>query len=250
MICVVDSCEKEARTSGLCSGHYHRLKRYGDPLHVPPPRPVSKCSIDGCDGDVSGQGYCRKHYARFRRHGDPLAGGIDYGAANKFVLETAQRSCVPDCITWPFGKNSDGRGRVNIGGISMNADVAILIAAKGEKPTPKHECCHSCGNGHLGCVNPDHMYWGTRKENVADAIAHGTSYTLHVPIGETHPSAKYEDDLIDTAMRRLKNGERPSLVARSLGISSSYIYELSNGKSKRAQVWLAANDNKNVQAAA
>lgn len=177
-VCSVVGCKKEARSAGMCSGHYHRLQRYGDPEHVPPPRQPSICSVDGCDAQVGrtgGKGYCRKHYKRFRTHGNPLGGGIDYGSANKFVQEASLKSDVEECIIWPFGKNSEGRGRVNIGGNPQNADVAVLTAAKGEKPTPWHECCHSCGNGHLGCVNPLHMYWGTRKENVADAIAHGTA---------------------------------------------------------------------------
>ncbi|WP_146198909.1 hypothetical protein [Falsochrobactrum shanghaiense] len=216
-------------------------------------RKISVCAVDGCEnpvGRTGGQGYCRKHYARLLRHGDPLGGGIDYGAANKFVRDTALLQDVDECIAWPFGKNAEGRGRVRVAGKSINADVAVLIAAKGDKPTPKHECCHSCGNGHLGCVNPSHMYWGTRKENVADAIAHGTSYTLHVPTGEAHHCAKYSDILIDTVMRRLQNGERPSRVARDMGIPSSYIYSLAGGRVKRAQAWLAANDNKSMQATA
>lgn len=250
IICSVDGCDKEGKSAGMCSSHYHRLKRYGDPLHVPPPRPVSKCSIEGCEGDVRGQGYCRKHYARLRRHGDPLAGGIDYGSANRFVEDTAKKAGVTECIIWPFGKNSEGRGRVRIDGKSQNADVAVLTAAKGNKPTRKHECCHSCGNGHLGCVNPDHMYWGTRKENVADAIAHGTAYALHVPIGETHHCAKYSDAVIDEAMRRMKCGDAPASVARDLGIGRSYIYSLSSGRAVRAAAWLAANDNHKQEIAA
>lgn len=33
------------------------------------------------------------------------------------------------------------------------------------------DLCHACHNG--GCSNPRHMYWGTRKENVADARSQG-----------------------------------------------------------------------------
>ena len=209
-------------------------------------RPISICSVEGCEspvGRTGGRGFCSKHYKRFRAHGDPVGGGIDYGSANKFVREAAASVDATECINWPYGKNAEGRGRVNIGGNPMNADVAVLTFAKGKKPTPKHECCHSCGNGHLGCVNPSHMYWGTRKENVADAIAHGTSYTLHVPVGEGHHCAKYSDATIDAAMRRLTSGDRRSVVASELGISSSYVYILSSGRSKRAKAWLAANDD-------
>lgn len=37
------------------------------------------------------------------------------------------------------------------------------------------DLCHACGNGK--CSNPRHLYWGTRKENVHDAIVHGTFKT-------------------------------------------------------------------------
>lgn len=32
--------------------------------------------------------------------------------------------------------------------------------------------CHACNNDK--CSNPLHLYWGTHKENTADAIKHGT----------------------------------------------------------------------------
>jgi len=31
---------------------------------------------------------------------------------------------------------------------------------------------HSCGNGHLGCVNPKHLYWGDASQNAKDAAKH------------------------------------------------------------------------------
>lgn len=37
---------------------------------------------------------------------------------------------------------------------------------------PKIDLCHACGNGK--CSNPKHLYWGTRSENVRDAMEHGT----------------------------------------------------------------------------
>jgi len=44
MTCAVDGCEKHAARRGMCSMHYYRWKKYGDPLVVctqgPPATPV------------------------------------------------------------------------------------------------------------------------------------------------------------------------------------------------------------------
>ena len=40
----------------------------------------------------------------------------------------------------------------------------------------KYLLCHACGNGK--CSNPKHLYWGSSKENVEDAIQHGTFYDV------------------------------------------------------------------------
>lgn len=255
MKCSVDDCQKDEQTAGLCSGHYHRLKRYGDPCHIPPPRPISKCSIEGCDGDVAGKGYCRKHYKRLRAHGDPLGGGINHGDAQAFAVTASEWVDEVECLPWPYGKNANGYGRINWQGTSTNVHSVVNELAHGERPSTAHETCHKCGNGHLGCVNPHHLYWGTRKENVADARDHGTSYTLRVPTGENNPCAKYSDRLIGQALSLITSGRTALSVARDLGISKSYIYTLSHGRTKRARDWLianghmldAANDNQPVQ---
>lgn len=56
----------------------------------------------------------------------------------------------------------------------MVASRAMCILAHGLPPSPKHMAIHSCGNGHLSCVNPKHLRWGTGKDNIQDAIRHRT----------------------------------------------------------------------------
>lgn len=135
------------------------------------------CSVEGCDDPVHypRYGLCHAHYRRWAKYGDPTAGGIRHGEAQRFACEVAGAE-TDKCIPWPYGGTADGYGRINVDGKPIGAHVHVATLAHGPKPSSRHECCHSCGNGHLGCVNPRHLYWGTRSDNVQDMIRHGTMY--------------------------------------------------------------------------
>jgi hypothetical protein len=239
MTCSVDGCEKpiKGKSGHLCSGHAHRLARYGSPTGVPEPKKLGVCAVEGCGGGLAGGGYCRKHYHRYRRHGDPLAGGIEHGDAQRFMAALSDTG-TDDCIPWPFGKTKDGYGRINWQGTPQGAHVVSLTLSKGEKPSPAHESCHSCGNGHLGCVNPKHLYWGTRKENVADMIAHDTAkFFGGVKSGETASAAKFSDATIEEVRSRLNAGERQVDIAKDVGMSQAHVSRIKLYQAR------AANDN-------
>jgi hypothetical protein len=53
--------------------HWKRWKTHGDPLVTAYNKPKPICSIDGCTGITCGRGLCSTHYQRLRRRGDPLA---------------------------------------------------------------------------------------------------------------------------------------------------------------------------------
>lgn len=70
MICSIECCNKTIHTKNLCSMHYSRLRRHGDPLWERP----KICSVDGCDSKYYSLGFCQKHYSRAKHGGgDPLA---------------------------------------------------------------------------------------------------------------------------------------------------------------------------------
>lgn len=72
---------------------------------------------------------------------------------------------------------------------------------------------HKCDNSY--CVNPEHLETGTLKDNVHDCLSRGR----HVaPKGESHGRSKRTLEQVIEARRALKAGERPTRVARRLGI--------------------------------
>ena len=60
----------------------------------------------------------------------------------------------------------------------MGAHRAMWIQTFG--PIPEGACvCHKCDNGK--CVNPDHLFLGTRSDNMKDAYVKGRikTFTYH-----------------------------------------------------------------------
>jgi hypothetical protein len=70
--CTIDGCGKRRQSAGLCSLHYGRMRKYGDPLREPEPKVKHACSIEGCEKPSLAKGMCASHYQKLVRHGDPL----------------------------------------------------------------------------------------------------------------------------------------------------------------------------------
>jgi hypothetical protein len=88
------------------------------------------------------------------------------------------------CLTWPFARHSNGEAAIG-DRQSRQAARLMCILAHGDPPFEAAQAAHSCGKGHLACVNPRHLSWKTPKDNTADQIVHGTRRR-----GENHPFAR------------------------------------------------------------
>lgn len=75
--CSIEGCERPHWARGLCSAHYQRWRKNGDPL-ADRRRKRQRCSIEGCSTVAHGHRLCHSHYMKWRRHGDPLWAPVTY----------------------------------------------------------------------------------------------------------------------------------------------------------------------------
>lgn len=224
-LCSVEGCGKPVKSKklGFCNAHGIRFSRYGDPLAGAASRERGRfCEVDGCDKPHHSGGYCKAHFLRWKRNGDPL-GGRPTSPDSKEWIEAHVGYEGDDCLIWPLRRNRNGYGSVRSGGVNMMANRYMCLLAHGEPPTPEHQSAHSCGNGHLGCVNPRHLRWATVKENMADMVEHGT-----VPQGERNGHAKLtEDDVREIKRSRGKVTQRE--LAKRFGVGHANIAQIQRG---------------------
>lgn len=180
-----------------------------------------QCSVTGCDKFSRQRGWCNKHYNRWRRHRDPLAGGTSNGAPMQWLHDHLNHT-GDECLVWPFARSRNGRGWIRVTqGNGMPHQVMCKLR-HGEPPTPEHEAAHSCGNGHLGCVNPIHLRWATKAENEADKLIHGTRAR-----GERHGAAK----LTEADVLAIRASTSPiQEIAETFGISQATGRHIKNRK--------------------
>ena len=71
-LCTIPECNNYVHGKGLCSLHYRKLLKYGDPLFAKEPRETFiTCIVEGCETISRSikHPYCEKHYYRIRRNG-------------------------------------------------------------------------------------------------------------------------------------------------------------------------------------
>lgn len=128
------------------------------------------------------------------------------------------------CLIWPYFRNRHtGYALFGYLGKMVYAHRWMCEATHGPAPSPKHEVAHSCGGGHLGCVNPLHVSWKTKSENMLDSVRHGTHRrNRHGPRGRLKP-------LDVERIRRLRGKLTQQELGDMFGVSDSTIRDIYRG---------------------
>ena len=179
------------------------------------------CDEVGCERRATSRGYCGKHYAQRKRLGQFATKYKAPWGAHKQFLERYRHYTGDDCVFWTFGHNGNGYGRVTFEGRKDYAHRVMCRWTHGQPPTDKPEAAHTCGKGHLGCVNPRHLQWASPLENQRHKRQHGT-----LSFGERRYNHKLSDEVVANI---LKDDRPQKVIAAQLGVNPSVISRIRSG---------------------
>lgn len=97
-----------------------------------------------------------------------------YVAASETITlkEIRARCSVTEEGCWEWkGTIKHGYGFYHLARARYRVHRLSLVLTLGEPNDPEIECCHKCNNKR--CCNPEHLYWGTRKQNHRQAMEDG-----------------------------------------------------------------------------
>jgi hypothetical protein len=140
----------------------------------------------------------------------------------EFVIDS-KTNCF-NCIS--HKPNDRGYSQIAIGNNkrAMGAHRFIWKQCFGEIPEGMF-VCHKCDNPK--CINPEHLFLGTQKDNMKDMAKKGRSMW-----GEKHRSAKLKKEQVIEIKNKLKNYKYGLVhkIAKEYGISDREISSIKNNK--------------------
>jgi len=170
---------------------------------------VNRCKLPGCDKVLARRGsgrflYCCNHHSFLSKVSIPTEGG---------------------CWLWTGKTNNKGYGQL---WMNMSYHLAHRFSYSHYRGQIPDGMCvlHSCDNPR--CVNPSHLFPGTKRDNTRDMMKKGRQVFQQqpqkLPRGERHGCCKCSDEDVRKIRALYATGNRSHRdLGRQFGISSTQV---------------------------
>lgn len=138
----------------------------------------------------------------------------------RFWSKVAIKDNKEVCWEWQRGKNIGGYGNFDLRGKTFVSHRIAFFMENGIDP--KDLCvCHKCDNP--ACVNPNHLFLGTDKDNVHDMHKKGR---FGLRRGEGTHNSKLKDFQVKEILEKHKNGQSVPSLCKEYNVSSAIVHSI------------------------
>lgn len=133
------------------------------------------------------------------------------------------------CWLWEGNKNGTTSiyGTCQYQGKNKKAHRISWELTNNQKIPPGMVACHKCDN--KLCVNPEHIFIGTQKDNMQDCKKKGRMRT-GISMGEDAGMNKFSESSVRKAVELCKSGQNYAEVSKVTGISRTTLGAIMQGR--------------------
>lgn len=128
------------------------------------------------------------------------------------------------CWIWTAAKAGNGYGYFYYNGHLRYAHRVSLALFKGYELENDLDTLHSCDNP--SCVNPDHLSYGTRTQNMREASSRGRTVNVNDWSGIKNPKAKLTSSSRADVESRIASRITTKLIASEFNISTARVLQI------------------------
>jgi len=139
--------------------------------------------------------------------------------ADRFWEKVAIKG-ADECWEWQATRNASGYGRFKVNGVLQSAH-RVVFTLDGRSIPDGAYVLHVCDNP--PCCNPAHLILGDQTDNMRDMLNKGRGNHAK---GSGASASKLSELDIPNIRQRLDQGETPTAIAKTYGVSDYAIYAI------------------------